>query len=102
MHKTTDRAFYDDARRKAGCFEVIFTDSAGFLTEGSFTSIFVERDGTLLTPPLSRGLLPGILRGELLEQGRATEADLRPEDLAHGFCIGNAVRGLLRARLRRL
>jgi para-aminobenzoate synthetase/4-amino-4-deoxychorismate lyase len=46
--------------------------------------------------------LPGILRAELLEQGRAIEADLRPEDLAHGFCIGNAVRGLLRARLRRL
>jgi para-aminobenzoate synthetase/4-amino-4-deoxychorismate lyase len=101
-HKTTDRAFYDDARRKAGCFEVIFTDPAGFLTEGSFTSIFVERDGVLLTPPLSRGLLPGILRAELIGQGRAIEADLRPEDLAHGFCIGNAVRGLLRARLRRL
>jgi para-aminobenzoate synthetase/4-amino-4-deoxychorismate lyase len=101
-HKTTDRAFYDDARRKSGCFEAIFTDAAGFLTEGSFTSIFLERDGVLLTPPLSRGLLPGILRAELLEQGRAVEADLRPEDLDHGFCVGNAVRGLLRARLRRL
>ncbi|GAO40309.1 para-aminobenzoate synthase component I [Sphingomonas changbaiensis NBRC 104936] len=101
-HKTTDRGFYDDARRKSGCFEVLFTDPAGFLTEGSFTSIFVEREGVLLTPPLSRGLLPGILRAELLEQGRAVEADLRAEDLAHGFCIGNTVRGLLRARLRRL
>jgi para-aminobenzoate synthetase/4-amino-4-deoxychorismate lyase len=101
-HKTTDRAFYDDARRKSGCFEAIFTHAAGFLTEGSFTSIFLERDGVLLTPPLSRGLLPGILRAELLEQARAVEADLRPEDLDHGFCVGNAVRGLLRARLRRL
>jgi para-aminobenzoate synthetase/4-amino-4-deoxychorismate lyase len=101
-HKTTDRAFYDDARGKSGCFEAIFSDAAGFLTEGSFTSIFLERDGVLLTPPLSRGLLPGILRAELLEQGRAVEADLRPEDLDHGFCVGNAVRGLLRARLRRL
>lgn len=101
-HKTTDRAFLDDPRKKSGCFEVIFTDAAGFLTQGSFTTIFLERDGVLLTPPLSRGLLPGILRAELLEQGRAVEADLRPEDLAHGFCIGNAARGLLRARLRRL
>jgi para-aminobenzoate synthetase/4-amino-4-deoxychorismate lyase len=101
-HKTTDRAFLDDPRRKSGCFEVIFTDAAGFLTQGSFTTIFLERDGVLLTPPLSRGLLPGVLRSELLEQGRAIEADLRPEDLAHGFCIGNAARGLLRARLRRL
>ena len=101
-HKTTDRAFLDDPRKKSGCFEVIFTDAAGFLTQGSFTTIFLERDGVLLTPPLSRGLLPGILRAELLEQGRAVEADLRPEDLAHGFCVGNAARGLLRARLRRL
>lgn len=102
QHKTTDRAFYDDARRASGCFEIVFTDPAGFLTEGSFTTIFVERDGVLLTPPISRGLLPGILRAELLEQGRAVEAELRPEDLAPGFCIGNAARGLLRARLRRL
>jgi para-aminobenzoate synthetase/4-amino-4-deoxychorismate lyase len=102
VHKTTDRAFLDDARKKSGCFEVIFTDPAGFLTQGSFTTIFLERDGVLLTPPAPRGLLPGVLRTELLEQGQAIEADLRPEDLAHGFCIGNAARGLLRARLRRL
>lgn len=102
VHKTTDRAFLDDARKQSGCFEVIFTDPAGFLTQGSFTTIFLERDGVLLTPPAPRGLLPGILRTELLEQGRAIEADLRPEDLAHGFCVGNAARGLLRARLRRL
>jgi para-aminobenzoate synthetase/4-amino-4-deoxychorismate lyase len=98
-HKTTDRAFYDDARRKAGCFEVIFTDSAGFLTEGSFTSIFVERDGTLLTPPAELGLLPGILRGELLAGGQAREAELTLADLANGFFIGNALRGLIPARL---
>jgi para-aminobenzoate synthetase/4-amino-4-deoxychorismate lyase len=98
-HKTSDRAFYDEARAAAGTFELAFTDADGFLTEGSFTSLFVERDGRLLTPPLSRGLLPGILRERLIEQGRADEADLRPDDLAGGFLIGNAVRGLIRARL---
>ena len=54
----------------------------------------------LLTPPLARGLLPGILRGRLVDEGRAKEADLRPDDLAGGFLIGNALRGLVRARLR--
>ncbi|HEV2568589.1 aminodeoxychorismate synthase component I [Sphingomonas sp.] len=99
-HKTTDRGFYDQARRAAGCFEVAFTDTDGFLTEGSFTSIFVERDGMLLTPPLSRGMLPGVLRAELIETGRAVEADLRAEDLSGDFFMGNSARGLLRARLR--
>jgi para-aminobenzoate synthetase/4-amino-4-deoxychorismate lyase len=98
-HKTTDRAFYDEARVAAGSFEIIFADRAGFLTEGSFTNIFVERDGKLLTPPLSRGLLAGTLRGELLDGGRAIEADLRAKDLGDGFFIGNELRGLLAARL---
>ncbi len=99
-HKTTDRGFYDTARRAAGCFEVAFTDVDGFVTEGSFMNIFVERDGMLLTPPLSRGLLPGVLRAELIETGRAVEADLRAEDLTGAFFMGNSARGLLRARLR--
>lgn len=99
-HKTTDRRFYDDARD--GAFEVAFIDPAGFLTEGSFTHLYVERGGSLLTPPLERGLLPGILRAELIAEGRAVEAELQPNDLAGGFLIGNAVRGLLPARLLRL
>ncbi|MGZ8997842.1 MAG: aminotransferase class IV, partial [Allosphingosinicella sp.] len=98
-HKTSDRAFYDSPRLAAGTFEILFTDEEGFLTEGSFTSLFVERSGTLLTPPLDRGLLPGILRARLIEEGLAEEEVLRREDLESGFLIGNAVRGLIRATL---
>jgi para-aminobenzoate synthetase / 4-amino-4-deoxychorismate lyase len=98
-HKTTDRAFYDEARDAAGTFETLFRDPAGFLTEGSFTTLFVERGGRLLTPPLARGLLPGILRERLIEEGRADEADLVEADLGQGFLIGNSVRGLIRAGL---
>ena len=97
-HKTSDRAFYDEARAP-DAFETVFTDERGFLTEGSFTSLFVEHRGKLLTPPLSRGLLPGVLRGQLIDDGKAIEEDLRPDDLAAGFLIGNAVRGLIRAML---
>lgn len=99
-HKTTDRRFYDEARRASGAFEVLFTDPAGFLTEGSFTNVFVPRGDVLLTPPLARGLLPGVLRSELIESGRAIEAELTALDLEQDFFIGNSARGLLRARLR--
>lgn len=98
-HKTSDRGFYEEAHARSGVFEVLFTDPEGFLTEGSFTSLFVRRGERLLTPPVGRGLLPGILRGRLIESGEAAEADLRPEDLADGFLIGNALRGLIPARL---
>jgi len=102
-HKTTDRAFYaaaTRAARAAGAGEALFLRPDGLLTEGSFTSLFVERNGVLLTPPLSRGLLPGVLRASLIAAGRAREADLTLEDLSGGFFIGNAVRGLIPARLR--
>ena len=99
-HKTSDRAFYDAARAAAGsCFEVAFVDRQGFLTEGSFTSLFVESGGTLVTPPLARGLLPGVLRARLIEEGRAIEGDLTAADLATGFLVGNALRGLIPAQL---
>jgi para-aminobenzoate synthetase / 4-amino-4-deoxychorismate lyase len=75
----------------------VFVDAGGFLTEGSFTNVFVEREGVLLTPPLARGLLPGVLRAELLDSGRAREAELTPADLAGGFRLGNALRGLVTA-----
>ncbi len=100
-HKTTDRSFYVEARMAAGSFEVALVDSEGFITEGSFTNIFVRGPGALLTPPLSRGLLPGVLRAELIANGSAVEADIRPEDLEEPFFIGNASRGLLPARLAR-
>lgn len=96
-HKTSDRAFYDRARRGAGSFEVVFARPDGRLTEGSFTSLFVPRGDVLVTPPLADGLLPGVLRAELIERGRAVEGTLLAGDLAGGFFIGNAVRGLIPA-----
>jgi para-aminobenzoate synthetase/4-amino-4-deoxychorismate lyase len=98
-YKTTDRRFLDLARQKEGAWETVFVDPEGQLTEGSRTSIFVERDGKLLTPPLSRGLMPGILRAKLIEEGRAEEAELVPADLEGEFYVGNIVRGLVPAKL---
>ncbi len=98
-HKTTDRAFYDEARDPEA-FETIFRDEAGFLTEGSFTNLFVERGGKLITPPLGRGLMPGILREKLIEGGKAKEGDLIEADLLQGFFLGCSRLGLVRAVLK--
>jgi para-aminobenzoate synthetase/4-amino-4-deoxychorismate lyase len=98
-HKTSDRGFYDAARTASGAFEVVFTHPDGAVTEGSFTNIFVPRGGVLLTPPISLGLLPGVLRARLLAEGQAVEAMLTAEDLRDGFFIGNALRGLIPATL---
>lgn len=101
-HKTSDREFYDAGlavARGAGAAEALFVRDDGLVTEGCFTSVFVERGEQLLTPPLALGLLPGVLRRSLLNQGRAVEAELSLDDLSDGFLVGNALRGLLPAVL---
>lgn len=101
-HKTSDRWFYEaglEAAREAGAHEALFVRDDGLVTEGCYNSVFVDRDGRLLTPPAALGLLPGVLRQSLIEQGRASEAELTLDDLASGFFVGNALRGLRKAEL---
>jgi len=102
-HKTTSRQLYDTALRSlpAGSpvFDVLFVNERGEIAEGARSNVFVERGGILLTPPLGSGALPGVLRAELLANGQATESVLFPEDLANGFWLGNALRGLVPATL---
>lgn len=98
-HKTTRRAFYEEALAASGADEVIFLNERDEVGEGARTNLFVERDGVLLTSPVECGLLPGVFRAHLLAQGRAREQALRLDDLHGEFFLGNALRGLLRARL---
>ena len=82
-----------------GASKAILVRHDGLVTEGSFTNIFVERDGILLTPPASLGLLPGILREYLIQRPSARGGIDARRPVADGFQIGNAVRGLFAARL---
>lgn len=100
--KSSARGVYDAARAEMpdGADEVILLNGEGQVCEGSITNLFLLRDGRMLTPPVACGLLPGVLRAELLASGLAREAILMPGDLTEGrlFC-GNALRGLIPARL---
>lgn len=98
-HKTSDRAFYEAARASSGADEVIFVLPDGHVSEGSFTSVFVERDGVFLTPPPIHAQLAGVLQQSMLADGRAKVAPLTADDLHHGLRLGNALRGLMMAEL---
>ena len=103
FHKTTRREVYDTEwahySQTLGSDEVLYVNERDELAEGSRTNIFIERNGVLLTPKLASGLLPGVLRAELLETGRAKEAVLTRADLETGepVFVGNSVRGLVKA-----
>ena len=96
--KSTHRALYDQARASlpAGIDEVIFRNTRDEVCEGAITTLFFDRGQGLRTPPLSSGLLPGVLRAELA----APEQILLARDLPHvRLWVGNALRGLIAARL---
>ena len=105
-HKTTSREDYDRAWREAethGAFDMLFFNERGELTEGGRSNVFLKRDGRWKTPPLGAGLLPGVMRGVLLEELEAEERALTLEDLnrAEALMICNALRGAVAARLKR-
>ena len=101
--KSTARDFYDGERARVCALteadEVIFLNAEGHLCEGSFTSFFVEKDGQLFTPALSCGLLPGVLRQELIEAGQVIEVELTLTEIetADAIFAGNSLRGLMPA-----
>jgi len=103
-YKTTRRAQYDQARATmpADVDELLFLNERGELCEGTITNLFLTlADGSKVTPPLSSGVLPGILRETLLSSGEVRERILTLADLqnARQIHMGNSLRGLIPARL---
>jgi para-aminobenzoate synthetase/4-amino-4-deoxychorismate lyase len=103
-HKTTLRAGYDAAWKAAeaqGAFDQLFFNERDELTEGGRSSVFVRIGGRWLTPPLSCGLLPGVMRSVVLEAWGAGEAVVTRAMLAQAeeIVVCNALRGALRAVL---
>ena len=103
-HKTTHRPWYRQATKqiRAGrCYDVIYTNERGEVSEGARSNVFVRLGGRLYTPPVSSGLLPGVLRRRTLARGSCSERVLTVRDLrrAQAIYCGNSVRGLVRVAL---
>ena len=108
-HKTSRREPYEAARAEFSADqadEVLLTNERGEMCEGTITNLFVQDlDGMLLTPPITSGILPGVLRADLIRERRAKGAILTPADLQDAMMagrkifVGNSLRGLIRAEL---
>lgn len=53
--------------RRAGADEALFLDVDGHCSEAAASNLFVWAEGTLLTPPITCGALPGVTRAAVLE-----------------------------------
>ncbi|MCA1855782.1 aminodeoxychorismate synthase component I [Massilia oculi] len=105
-HKTALRAGYDAAWRAAeaqGAFDALFFNERGELTEGGRSNVFVRFGAAWYTPPLSSGVLPGVMRAVLLAAPawNASERVITRAMLAQAddIVVCNALRGPLRAVL---
>ena len=74
---------------------MLFLNGAGEVCDGTITTVFFDAGQGLRTPPLRCGLLPGVLREEMLETGQAQEAALLAADLPRvRLWVGNSLRGM--------
>jgi para-aminobenzoate synthetase/4-amino-4-deoxychorismate lyase len=89
-HKTTNRKIYEDET------DVILVNERGEITETAIANIAALREGLWITPRLSCGLLPGVMRAELLARGEIAEGVVRADDLADSELVRcfNALRGV--------
>lgn len=94
--KSTRRAAYDAARAALlpGTDEVIFQNERGEVCDGTITTVFFDRGAGMRTPPLSAGVLPGVLRASM---NVAEERLLTSEVPQVRLWVGNALRGLIPA-----
>ena len=101
-HKVTRRKLYDQAwlaAEKLGAFDALFINEQGFVTEGGRSNVFIKKDGRWLTPPLSSGCLPGVMRSIVLKdiKYQAVEQNITRTDVlnAEEVIFTNALRGIV-------
>jgi branched-chain amino acid aminotransferase len=82
-----------------GYSEGIALDTAGYLSEGSGQNLFLVRNETIYTPPVSASILPGITRDSILtlaqDLGFKVREEMLPRELLYiadeAFFVGTAV-----------
>ena len=103
-YKTTYRPWYFDSFQKiknGEVFDEIYFNERGELTEGARSNIILQISGKLFTPPICCGLLNGIYRQKLLDNGKCEEKILYKSDIERAekiFCV-NSVRGMVEVKL---
>ena len=103
LHKSSNRVLYDAERENLpdGIDEFIYLNERNEVCEGTITNIFVKIAGQWLTPPLSSGCLPGVLRRKKIEDASCKVKIITFSDLqgAEKITVGNALRGEIEAVL---
>jgi branched-subunit amino acid aminotransferase/4-amino-4-deoxychorismate lyase len=99
-HKTTERDCFTDAGQEADVAEAddaLLLTPEGWVAEGTAWTVFWWEGGTLRTPALDLGILPGVGRARVLEVANRAEQDRyrKPALAGKSLFLTNAVRGIV-------
>ncbi len=106
QHKTTSRLLYYLIQREAearGLWDGFLLNERGEVTETGRANLFFMVEDEILTPPVSSGVLPGIIREILLEHGLAREEIILPDDInraSAAFVTNSLIRAAGVCRIR--
>jgi branched-chain amino acid aminotransferase len=87
-----------EAQRR-GAFEAILLNERDELAEGAGSNVFIVKNGTLRTPPLQAGILPGITRELLFEIAASMSLPVRQDPL-HAQDLLNADEAFITSTLK--
>ena len=102
IHKTSRREAYDRAVAEVPeGVSPLLVNELGHVTESAIANVVYQMGGRLFTPPLTDGLLPGVLREELIDEGSVSERSLPVSDLekVESWWLINSLRGWRRCEL---
>ena len=85
------------AARAAGAFDALLVNEKERLVEGTRSSLVVQLDNRMVTPPESDGCLAGTVRGRLVEAGAVAEAPVPLSSLSRvqAAFLANSLIGVL-------
>jgi para-aminobenzoate synthetase/4-amino-4-deoxychorismate lyase len=96
FHKSADRSRFDALRSAhPDVDDVVMTNERGEVTEATIANLAVRLDGRWWTPPVECGLLPGVERQRLIDDGVLAERVIPVALLAAAECVAvvNSLRG---------
>ncbi|MEC8469594.1 MAG: chorismate-binding protein [Pseudomonadota bacterium] len=102
IHKTSRREAYERAVTEVPKgVSPLLVNEMGHVTESAIANVVYQMEGSLFTPPITDGLLPGVLRDELIDEGTVSERSLPLADIekVESWWLINSLRGWRRCEL---
>jgi branched-chain amino acid aminotransferase len=78
--------------KSAGLDDVVIVNRDGFITETAIANLVLEIDGEWITPPLSDGVLPGVMRALCIERNGVVVRQIRAgqlNEIRSGFVVSS-------------